>query len=126
MASWWYSKMELNELNPAPGNLQPLPLDRKEQILEAQKQMTKRSIAGVQPKLSTRLSVKNQSFTIADKHGNYILKPELSDYEEVPQNEDLTMRMTEVCGIEVPFHSTDPTTPPVSYRRSGRISCTAA
>ena len=99
-----YSKTGLNKLNPALKDLQPLPLDRREQIQEAQKRMTKMSIAGVQPKLSARLSVKDQTFIIVDKHGSYILKPELSDYEEVPQNEDLTMRMAGVCGIDVPFH----------------------
>lgn len=103
-ASGRYSKTGLNKLNPALEDLQPLPLDRREQIREAQKRMTKMSIAGVQPKLSARLSVKKQSFTIVDKHGSYILKPQLTDYEEVPQNEDLTMRMAKVCGIEVPFH----------------------
>lgn len=104
IASGRYSKTGLNKLNPALEALLPLPLDHKEQIQEAQKRMTKMSIAGVQPKLSARLSIKNQSFTIVDKHGSYILKPELSDYEEVPQNEDLTMRMARVCGIDVPFH----------------------
>lgn len=104
IATGGYSKTGLNKLNPALEDLQPLPLDRREQIREAQKRMTKMSIAGVQPKLSARLSVKKQSFTIVDKHGSYILKPQLTDYEEVPQNEDLTMRMAKVCGIEVPFH----------------------
>lgn len=99
-----YSTAGLRKLNPALKNLQPLPLSHEEQIQEAQKRMTKMSIAGVQPKLSAQLSVKNQTFKIVDKHGSYILKPELSDYEEVPQNEDLTMRMAKVCGIEVPFH----------------------
>lgn len=104
IASGRYSKTGLNKLNPALEDLRPLPLDRREQIREAQKRMTKMSIAGVQPKLSAQLSVKDQTFTIVDKHGSYILKPELSDYEEVPQNEDLTMRMAGVCGIDVPFH----------------------
>lgn len=104
IASGRYSKTGLNKLNPALDYLKPFPLDRREQIQEAQKRMTKMSIAGVQPKLSAQLSVKGQKFTIVDKHGSYILKPELSDYEEVPQNEDLTMRMAGVCGIEVPFH----------------------
>jgi len=104
IASGRYSKTGLNKLNPALDNLKPLPLDRREQIREAQRRMTKMSIAGVQPKLTAQLSVKDQTFTIVDKHGSYILKPELSDYEEVPQNEDLTMRMAGVCGIDVPFH----------------------
>lgn len=99
-----YSKRGLNKLNPALDHLRPLPLERREQIQEAQQRMTKMSIAGVQPKLSAQLSIKNQTFEIVDRHGSYILKPELSDYEEVPQTEDLTMRMAAACGIEVPLH----------------------
>lgn len=99
-----YSKTGLNKLNPSLPNLRPFPYSRKEQIQEVQKRMTKMSIAGVQPKLSAQLSVKDEVFNIVDKHGSYILKPPLSDYEEVPQNEDVTMRMASSCGIDVPFH----------------------
>lgn len=99
-----YSKTGLNKLNPSLHNLQPFPYSRSEQIQEAQKRMTKMSIAGVQPKLSAQLSVKEELFKVVDKDGSYILKPPLSDYEEVPENEDLTMRMAAACGIEVPFH----------------------
>jgi len=99
-----YSKTGLNKLNPSLQHLRPFPYSRKEQIQEAQKRMTKMSIAGVQPKLSAQLSVKDEVFKVVDKHGSYILKPPLSDFEEVPQNEDVTMRMAAACGIEVPFH----------------------
>jgi serine/threonine-protein kinase HipA len=99
-----YSKKGLNKLNPSLQDLRPFPYSRKEQIQEAQKRMTKMSIAGVQPKLSAQLSVKDEVFKVVDKHGSYILKPPLSDYEEVPQNEDVTMRMAAACGIEVPLH----------------------
>lgn len=99
-----YSKTGLHKLNTALKNLQPFPLNKKNQIQEAQKRMTKMSIAGVQPKLSAQLSVKDQTFKIVDKNGSYILKPELTDYDQVRHNEDLTMRMADVCGIEVPFH----------------------
>ncbi len=98
------SKTGLNRLNPSLQELQPFPFTRSEQIQEAQKRMTKMSIAGVQPKLSAQLSVKNEVFKVVDKHGSYILKPPSSDYEEVPQNEDLTMHMAAACGIDVPFH----------------------
>ncbi len=99
-----YSQTGLRKLNPALKDLKPFPYDRKEQIREAQKRMTKMSIAGVQPKLSAQLSVKDQVFRVVDKHGSFILKPELLDYGEVPQNEDVTMRMAEVSGIEIPLH----------------------
>jgi serine/threonine-protein kinase HipA len=99
-----YSKTGLNRLNPSLKELNPFPFTRREQVIEAQKRMTKMSIAGVQPKLSAQLSVKEGIFKVVDKYGSYILKPPLSDYEEVPENEDVTMRMAAACGIDVPFH----------------------
>jgi serine/threonine-protein kinase HipA len=99
-----YSKTGLNKLSPSLQHLQPFPYSRKEQIKEAQKRMTKMSIAGVQPKVSAQLSVKEEVFKMVDKYGSYIIKPPLTDFEEVPQNEDLTMRMAAECGIDVPFH----------------------
>lgn len=99
-----YSKTGLHKLNPSLQNLKPFPFSRTEQIQEAQKRITKMSIAGMQPKLSAQLSVKAELFEVVDKHGSYILKPPLTDYEEVPQNEDVTMRMAKACGINVPFH----------------------
>ena len=39
-----------------------------------------------------------------DKHGIFILKPPLPNYDQVPENEDLTMRMAKAVGIEVPLH----------------------
>ncbi|MGM0587270.1 MAG: HipA domain-containing protein [Bacteroidota bacterium] len=99
-----YSKKGLRWLNPALKNLKPFPYSRSEQIKEAQKRMTKMSIAGVQPKLSAQLSVKDEVFKVVDRQGSYILKPPLSDYDQVPENEDLTMRLAAACGIDVPLH----------------------
>lgn len=99
-----YSKKGLRRLNSSLQNLKPFPYSRSEQIKEAQKRMTKMSIAGVQPKLSAQLSVKDEVFKVVDRHGSYILKPPLSDYDQVPENEDLTMRLAAACGIEVPLH----------------------
>ena len=99
-----YSRRGLKRLNPALEDLKLFPFDRQEIIREAQKRMTKMSIAGVQPKLSAQLSVKHSRFVLVDRHGSYILKPELSDYEDVPQNEDLTMRLASLSGIDIPLH----------------------
>ena len=99
-----YSKKGLRKLNSSLQNLKPFPYSQSEQIKEAQKRMTKMSIAGIQPKLSAQLSVKDEVFKVVDCHGSYILKPPLSDYEQVPENEDATMRMAAACGIEVPLH----------------------
>jgi serine/threonine-protein kinase HipA len=54
--------------------------------------------------LSVRLNVKNEIFEIVDTNGQYILKPQTIAYREVPENEDLTMRMAELIGINVPLH----------------------
>jgi serine/threonine-protein kinase HipA len=62
------------------------------------------SIQGVQPKLSARLSIKAQQFVLVDHNGQYILKPQISDYVQVPENEDLTMRLAALVGVEVPLH----------------------
>ncbi len=64
----------------------------------------KMSIQGIQPKLSAVLSIKNNSFSIVDKGGRFILKPQHIFYPELPQNEDLTMRIAETIGLEVPLH----------------------
>ncbi len=99
-----YSAAGLRKLNPALNQLELLPYNREEQIREAQQRMTKMSIAGVQPKLSAQLSVKEKTFKVVDKHGSFILKPQLLNYAEVPENEDVTMRMAKLAGIEVPLH----------------------
>jgi serine/threonine-protein kinase HipA len=62
------------------------------------------SIQGVQPKLSARLLIKEQRFALVDQGGRYILKPQTADYVQVPENEDLTMRLAALVGIEVPLH----------------------
>jgi len=99
-----YSKKGLRRLSSSLQSLKPFPYSRSEQIKEAQKRMTKMSIAGVQPKLSAQLSVKDEVFKVVDRHGSYILKPPPSDYDQVPENEDLTMHMAAACGIDVPLH----------------------
>lgn len=57
-------------------------------------------IAGVQPKFS----VKEKVFKVVDKNGSYTLKPPLNDYDNVPENEVVTMRMAAACGVEPPLH----------------------
>ena len=73
---------------------------RKEAMIRA----TKMSIQGVQPKVSAVLNIKEGRFELVDKNGRYILKPQHHIFPEVPQNEDLTMRMAASIGIRVPLH----------------------
>jgi serine/threonine-protein kinase HipA len=65
---------------------------------------SKMSIQGVQPKLSAILNIKDGLFEIVDKGGKYILKPQHHIFPELPQNEDLTMRLAASIGIGVPLH----------------------
>jgi serine/threonine-protein kinase HipA len=39
-----------------------------------------------------------------DRGGRYILKPQSLDFPELPENEDLTMRLAKAVGIEAPIH----------------------
>jgi serine/threonine-protein kinase HipA len=45
-----------------------------------------------------------KNFEIVDQSGTYIIKPPHHVYEEIPQNEDLTMKLAETVLIQVPFH----------------------
>ncbi len=98
-----YSIPGLAKLSPRLSNLIDLPFTAQEQRREAASRSGKMSIQGVQPKLSARLSVKNQAFQIVDSHGTFIIKPQSEIFQEVPENEDLTMKMANAFGIEVPL-----------------------
>jgi len=99
-----YSEKGLKLLSKNLSGLYPLPFSSVELRQEASSRAGKISIQGVQPKLSASLNVKNQCFDLVDKNGHYILKPQISDYPHVPENEDLTMRLAASAGIEVPLH----------------------
>ena len=98
-----YSIPGLAKLSPRLSNLIDLPFTAQEQRREAASRSGKMSIQGVQPKLSAKLSVKNQAFQIVDSHGTFIIKPQSEFFQEVPENEDLTMKMAKAFGIEVPL-----------------------
>lgn len=99
-----YSKQGLSILAKGLETLQDLPYSAAEQRKEATARAGKMSIQGVQPKLSARLSVSDQTFKVVDRNGRFILKPQTLDYEQLPENEDVTMRLAELVGIEVPQH----------------------
>lgn len=98
-----YSGEGLKLLSRRLKDLKDLPYSAEEQIREAIARATKMSIQGVQPKLSARLNIAAELFEVVDTGGQYILKPQIH-YPEVPQNEDLTMKLAELAGIEVPLH----------------------
>jgi serine/threonine-protein kinase HipA len=67
------------------------------------------SVPGVQPKLSMSLLNEGKTdcrLTVVDAlGGNYIFKPPSKDYEEMPANEHLTMKMANLFKIDVVPHS---------------------
>ncbi len=99
-----YSQQGLKYLSKNLLSLNPLPYSASEQRQEALNRASKLSIQGVQPKLSAILSIKNQEFEIVDQFGKYIIKPQNDLFLELPENEDLTMKMAKVFNIEVPIH----------------------
>jgi len=99
-----YSAEGLKELSPRLSRLEDLPLSAQEQRMEARKRAHKMSIQGVQAKLSAKLNIKEGRFEIVDVGGKYILKPPHELYEQLPENEDLSMRLAATLGIEVPLH----------------------
>ncbi len=98
-----YAIQGLKRLSSRLKNLHDLPYSTEDQIAETRKRADKLSIQGVQPKLSAKLNIRNESFEIADVGGTYILKPQNTLYPELPENEDLSMRLAEGL-IEVPLH----------------------
>lgn len=99
-----YSARGLKKLSPNLTSLADLPFSAEEQRLEARKRAHKISIQGVQPKLSARLNVPENRFEIVDVGGKFILKPQNGLYPEIAENEDVTMRLAAIMGIETPFH----------------------
>lgn len=99
-----YSEQGLKLLSRRLTGLKDLPFTAEELRREAAARSEKMSIQGVQPKLSAQLNIKERQFDFVDRGGHYIVKPQTADYLEVPENEDLTMRLARVAGIEVPLH----------------------
>lgn len=75
--------------------------------LAAQVIQSQTTLTGVQPKLSLNLHKHEgcNRLTIVGLWGNFILKPQTEVYPELPENEDLTMRMAEAVRIQVVPHS---------------------
>ncbi len=99
-----YSPRGLKLLDRNLMSLFPLGYTAAEQRQESLERAGKMSIQGVQLKLSAVLKVKAGAFDVVDRNGRFILKPPSLDYPELPENEDLTMRLAAAVGIEVPVH----------------------
>ncbi len=99
-----YSQRGLRHLSPRLTDLADLGYSAEEQRREALARAAKMSIQGVQPKLSARLAVGAARFEFVDRGGTFILKPQTGEYANLPENEDLTMRLAAALGIDVPQH----------------------
>ena len=99
-----YSERGLRMLSRRLRDLEDLPYTAEEQRTEAVRRAAKMSIQGVQPKLSAVLNVARSRFDVVDTGGRYILKPQSHLYTNVPENEDLTMKMAAAASIETPVH----------------------
>lgn len=99
-----YSEEGLKLLSTGLKALKDLEYTADEQRKEAFNRASKMSIQGVQTKLSAVLNIKEEKFEIVDKSGKYILKPQHNLFPEMPENEDLTMRLASEIGLEIPLH----------------------
>ncbi len=99
-----YSKAGLALLSKKLTHLIDFPYSAQEQLKLANTYAQKLSIQGVQPKLSANLNLTTSSFEIVANNGHYIVKPPHHFFEQLPQNEDLTMKLAKICQIETPIH----------------------
>jgi serine/threonine-protein kinase HipA len=99
-----YSPKGLKLLHRNLTSLAPLEFTAEQQRQEAIRRAGKMSVQGLQLKLSAVLRITQGRFEIVDRGGQYILKPPSLDFPELPENEDLTMRLAASVDIEVPVH----------------------
>lgn len=99
-----YSEKGLKLLSRNLRHLEDFPYSQEEQLREAAARASKMSIQGVQPKLSAKIKVTEGVFEVTDKGGEFILKPQNNLYPQLPENEDLTMRLAEEIELEIPLH----------------------
>ncbi|MEC5167517.1 serine/threonine-protein kinase HipA [Flavobacterium sp. PL11] len=110
-----YSVKGMRLIAPRLTHLKDLPYTAVELRQEAANRATKLSIQGVQPKLSAAVSIVDQEFKIVDQFGTYIIKPQNDLFPQLPENEDVTMRMAKAFGLDVPFHG-------MLYGKDGSLS----
>ena len=99
-----YSTEGLKVLSPALSKLSVIAYSAEELKVEAMQRAATTSIPGIRPKVCASLNIRDGLFEPVAKNGKYILKPQHPVFPFVPENEDLTMRMAETIGIDVPVH----------------------
>lgn len=100
-----YSASGINKFSKRLKTITDIPYSAAEQRSQSALHASKMSVQGMQPKLSVRLNLKKACFEITDRGGNYLIKPQHDVYPELPENEDLCMRLAKCVGISVPLHA---------------------
>jgi len=81
-----------------------IPFSSRDMVTQAAKMIGKISISGVQPKLSVDLDKTEKVFAVVETGGHFILKPQVEQFGNLPENENLCMNIAEDLGIETPPH----------------------
>jgi len=97
-----YSKEGLAILSPQLKELKDFPYGEEKQLELMLDYSDKLSFSGIQPKLSAKLNIQAQVFEVVRKKGTFLLKLPRARFPELPQNEDLTMKLAATAGIQVP------------------------
>src|SRR5437868_6439988 len=92
-----YSKEGLHKLSPKLTHLDDFPYGEGKQYELLLDYSDKFSFSGVQPKLSANLDIQNQGFEVV-RSGKFLIKLPEARLPELPQNEDLTMKLAELAG----------------------------
>ena len=82
-----------------------IDLSLNEIAIKAQEMAGKLSISGVQAKLSMKLDKGSKELISTADGGEFILKPQMKTFEQIPENENLCMSIAQYIGIEVPPHA---------------------
>lgn len=91
-----------------PGCLEPLfgaprlpttTLSRANFRVQADRVLGKMSISGAQPKLSLQRSADGARLLQVERGGHFLIKPQTEKFPFTPENEHLSMRLAELCGV---------------------------
>lgn len=110
-----YQPVETGDYHPACSKkffgttqIPVLELDQEKLNTLAQITVNERlALTGVQPKISLSLKGEkgNKRLTLVGLWGDYILKPQSTDFEWMPEVEDLTMHLAKLFKIETAAHA---------------------